>query len=312
MYSKKDLSIILYMIEKKTVQDFLDIIKTKYPHFVKYFDIIEKACDFALNAHAWQKRKYSWGPFIEHPLSVALLCAKRFDDINLLITGILHDSVEDNEDIDIATIYELFGEEIWFIVDSVTDTTNYFFHDPDHTFNDRIEKFLYGWMIDIRCIILKLHDRENNINTLEWLETSKQIRMSFETQAIYQPLKKLFNLTNKTQSLDICSDLLHHYISANRITTPEEFKETLLNQTFFEFDNDTFNLVYKNSNRIFRKLNNKKVFEKLIESKGFDEKIEVISIQWTNDGTFSVIFKYKWWNVFEELDSKFAIHTNFS
>jgi len=103
--------------------------------------------------------------------------------------------------------------------------------------------------------------------------------MSFETQAIYQPLKKLFNLTNKTQSLDICSDLLHHYISANRITTPEEFKETLLNQTFFEFDNDTFNLVYKNSNRIFRKLNNKKVFEKLIESKGFDEKIEVISIQ---------------------------------
>ena len=301
------------MTEKKALQNFLDTISSKYPVFMKYFAVIEKACDFALKAHTGQKRKYSGEPFITHPLNVALLCAKRFDDIDLLVASILHDCAEDNKDVKLSAIYKLFGEQVGFIVDSVTDTTDHFLHDPKHIFNDRIEKFLYGGMQDIRCIILKLHDREHNINTLGGLEPSKQIRMSFETQAIYEPLKKLFGFNKKKpQSLAACKDLLHHYLSAHRITTSEELKETLLNQTFFDFDNDTFNLVYKNSNHIFRKIDNKKIFEKLIQSKNFDEKIDVISIQWSDDGKFSVIFKYKWWNVFEDLDSKFIIHTNFS
>jgi hypothetical protein len=67
----------------------------------------------------------------------------------------------------------------------------------------------------------------------------------------------------------------------------------LLNQTFFDFDNDTFNLVYKNSNRIFWEINDKKVFEKLIQSKGFDEKIDIISFQQMTNGDFLVVFKYK-------------------
>ncbi len=301
------------MVEAVMVQKFLNTLSSKYPFFMSHFPIIEQACDFALHAHVGQKRKYSGGPFIEHPLNVALMWAKRFGDINLVVASILHDCVEDNKNIDIESIYTIFGEEIWFIVDSVTDTTDHFFHYPTQIFHDRIEKILYGGTQDIRCILLKLHDRENNIDTLWGLETDKQIRMSFETQAIYEPLKKLFGFhKKKPQSISACTELLHYYLKANHITTPEEFKEILLNQTFFDFDNDTFNLVYKNSNRIFWKIDNKKVFEKLIQSKNFDEKIDIISIEWDSDGKFSVIFKYKWWNVFEGLKSKFIIHTNFS
>ena len=301
------------MVEAVMIQNFLDTISSKYPSFMKHFIVIQQACNFALHAHMWQKRKYSWGPFIEHPLNVALMWAKRFSDITLLIASILHDCVEDNKNIDIAAIYSTFGEEVWFIVDSVTDTTDHFFRDPNHIFNDRIEKFLYGGMQDIRCILLKLHDRENNITTLWGLEPHKQIRMSFETQAIYEPLNKLFGLhKNKPQSTIFCTDILHHYLVANHIITPEEFKEALLNQTFFDFDNDTFNLVYKNSNYIFREINDKKVFEKLIESKNFDEKIDVVSFQQTIHWEFLVVFKYKKWNIFEWLKSKLKIHTNFS
>lgn len=301
------------MIEKALVQEFLDILSSKYPYFVKHFPVIQQACDFALHAHAGQKRKYSWGPFIEHPLSVALIWAKRFNDINLLVASILHDCVEDNENIDIDTIYTDFGQEVGFIVDAVTDTTDYFLATPTHIFSDRIEKIFYGGMYDVRCILLKLHDRENNITTLWWLEPHKQIRMSFETQAIYEPLKKLFGLhSNKPKSIDFSADLLHHYLLANHITTPKSFKETLLNQTFFDFDNDTFNLVYNNSNRIFWEINDKEVFEKLIESRTFDEKIDIISLQQTVNGKFLAIFKYKKWNVFEWLKSKLKIHTSFS
>ncbi len=295
------------------MQDFLATISLKYPCFHEYFPLIKQACDFALHTHTGQTRKYSGWPFIEHPINVALIWAKRFGDINLLIASILHDCVEDNKTIDMATIYSLFGEDVGFIVDSVTDTTNYFFHDPTRIFHDRIEKFLYWGMQDIRCIILKLHDREHNINTLWGLEPHKQIRMSFETQAIYAPLKKLFGLyRNKAQSIVFCADLLHHYLSANRISNADELKETLLNQTFFDFDNDTFNLVYKNSSRIFWEINNKKVFEKLIESKKFDEKIDIVSLQQTVHWAFLAIFKYKKWNVFGWLNSKIKIHTNFS
>jgi GTP diphosphokinase / guanosine-3',5'-bis(diphosphate) 3'-diphosphatase len=96
------------MIEKKVADDFLHAISSKYPYFTEYFPIIKKACDFAVKAHTGQKRKYSGEPYIIHPLSVALLCAKNFDDINLVIAGILHDCVEDNNDIHAETIYEIF------------------------------------------------------------------------------------------------------------------------------------------------------------------------------------------------------------
>lgn len=61
------------MIEKALVQDFLETISSKYPYFMKHFAVIQQACDFALHAHTGQKRKYSGGPFIEHPLNVALI-----------------------------------------------------------------------------------------------------------------------------------------------------------------------------------------------------------------------------------------------
>ena len=61
------------MIEAKMVEKFLDTLSSKYPHFEKHFPIIKKACDLAIHAHAGQKRKYSGGPFIEHPLNVALI-----------------------------------------------------------------------------------------------------------------------------------------------------------------------------------------------------------------------------------------------
>ncbi len=298
------------MLEKTIIKNFLEKIKLEFPNFKKDFTTIQKACDLALYAHKWQKRKYSWGPFLEHPIKVALLSARRFWDAKLIIASILHDTAEDNKDIPIQEIYKTFWYEVGFMVDAVTDTLNSFFHDPQKKFNDKIEKILYWWMKDVKCILLKLHDRENNINTLDWLDANKQIRMSFETQAIYEPLRKLFWFNRgKKKSVKECEDILKHYLIANKINTAQEFKEMLLSQTFYDFDNDTFDLVYKNANRIFRKIQDKKVFENLIEMKKFDEKIDVISIEESIDWNFSVVMKYKWWNVFKNITWKFEIWT---
>lgn len=299
------------MLEKNIIKSFLEKIKLEFPNFKKDFITIQKACNLALQAHKWQKRKYSWGPFLEHPIKVALLSARRFGDAKLTIASILHDTAEDNKDIPLQQIYKDFWYEVGFMVDAVTDTINHFFYDPKIKFNDKIEKILYWGIKDVRCILLKLHDRENNINTLDGLDAKKQIRMSFETQAIYEPLRKLFWFNrSKKKSVKECEEILKHYLIANKIHTAQEFKGMLLSQTFYDFDNDTFDLVYKNANRIFWKIQDKKVFEKLIETKNFDKKIEIISIEESIDKEFFATMKYKWWNVFKNFSSKLKIDTN--
>jgi (p)ppGpp synthase/HD superfamily hydrolase len=49
---------------------------------------------------------------LEHPIKVALLSAKRFGDLELIIASILHDTAEDSNNIKIEDIYEEFGSEI--------------------------------------------------------------------------------------------------------------------------------------------------------------------------------------------------------
>lgn len=301
------------MSEEILIENFLQEIEKKFPKLKKDFPIIKKACEVAIKAHKWQKRKYSWWPYIEHPISVAKILAKKFWDSSLIISWILHDTVEDCEKIDIEYIYTNFWKEIWFIVDSVTDNIDHFNEDPQNVFKDKIEKLLHWWIKNVKCLLLKLADRNNNIDTLQWLNPDKQIRMSFETQAIYEPLKKLFKCEkNKESKIKFCKDTLKHYLSANKIWNAKDFKKELLNQTFFGIDSDTFNMIYKNTGSISRKIEDKDVFEKLIQTKWFDEKIEVINIEQDISWNFCAIFKYKEWNIFSDLESKLKIHTNFS
>lgn len=298
------------MRETKIIKEFFKKIESAY--WFQKWDIIKikEACKIAISAHKWQKRKYSWWPYIEHPIKVALLSARRFGDVKLIIASILHDTAEDNRKIKMKDIYETFWYEVWFMVDSVTDNINFFLLEPEKVLDDKIEKILYWWMVDIRCILLKLHDRENNISTLGWLEANKQIRMSFETQAIYEPLRKLLWFNRKKKSIKECEIILKNYLYTNKINNPQEFKEALLSQTFYEFDNDTFNLIYKNAYRVFWKIQDKKVFEKLVNTKKFDDKIQVISIDQNMNWSFCAIIKYKQWNVFGNFKSKLKFYTS--
>jgi (p)ppGpp synthase/HD superfamily hydrolase len=52
-----------------------------------------------------------------------------------------------------------------------------------------MDKLMYAGMKDVRCFLLKLADREDNLKTLGNLKAHKQVRMAFETQAIFTPLE---------------------------------------------------------------------------------------------------------------------------
>tara|TARA_B100000959_G_C14990321_1_gene627602 strand:+ start:1705 stop:2331 length:627 start_codon:yes stop_codon:yes gene_type:complete len=87
--------------------------------------LIEKAEEFATEAHKGQKRKGGKDvPYITHPLAVAEILKSINAPAEIVIGGILHDVVEDT-DITLHEIGQKFGKQVMTIVDYVTekDTT---------------------------------------------------------------------------------------------------------------------------------------------------------------------------------------------
>ena len=80
--------------------------------------MIEKAYQLAKKAHGGQCRK-SGEPYIVHPLWVAIILADLEMDKETIVSGMLHDVVEDTE-VSEEDIKREFGEEVALLVDGVT------------------------------------------------------------------------------------------------------------------------------------------------------------------------------------------------
>ena len=81
---------------------------------------LQDAIRFALDKHAHQFRKGTDRPYILHPLEVMLLLSAMNADTDLLMAGVLHDTVEDTD----ATLPELearFGPGVAGLVGAHTD-----------------------------------------------------------------------------------------------------------------------------------------------------------------------------------------------
>lgn len=77
--------------------------------------ILDKAIEFATQAHAGQVRKGTSVPYILHPLETAAICATVTDDLEILAAAVLHDVVEDtNTTID--NIEQQFGDRVAMLV----------------------------------------------------------------------------------------------------------------------------------------------------------------------------------------------------
>ena len=74
--------------------DLIDKIKSYNRFFNK--DTLSKAYEFAVNAHKNQKRK-SGDPFVNHPLAVANILSDLRLDSATIVTGLLHDTIEDTK-----------------------------------------------------------------------------------------------------------------------------------------------------------------------------------------------------------------------
>lgn len=147
---------------------------------------LKEAYNFGLEAHLKQRR-HSGEPYFEHCLSVALILAELRMDIDTIIAGLLHDTVEDT-DVSFEDIRELFGENIALLVDGVTKISGLKFKSREKRQAETFRKMMLSMVQDIRVIIIKFADRLHNMRTLEYVPHKKRPRIAFETRDVYAPL----------------------------------------------------------------------------------------------------------------------------
>lgn len=103
------------------------IVNKKLFFHMQYTQKIKEAIRVAIRVHEIdqkQKRKGKDVPYITHPLVVGLILARISKDEDVVVAGILHDTVEDSVDekkFTIGMIKKRFGEEVSKMVDDVTE-----------------------------------------------------------------------------------------------------------------------------------------------------------------------------------------------
>ena len=158
--------------------------------------LFQKAVDFAKEVHREQKRE-SGEPYYIHPEAVAEMVMEMGMDAESVIAALLHDTVEDGDNITVAQINEMFGPEVAKLVDGVTKLTasgkqTYITKKQEQAEN--LRKLFLAIAADVRVVIIKLADRLHNMRTLAYCNPGKRARKAKETLEVYAPLAHRFGM----------------------------------------------------------------------------------------------------------------------
>lgn len=191
-------------------------------------DLIRKAYVFCAKVHQGQTR-LSGEPYLVHPMEVAGLLAELRLDVAAVVTGLLHDTVEDT----LATHEELetiFGTEVANLVDGVTKIGKIHFKTKEESQAENFRKMLLAMSADIRVILVKLADRLHNMRTLQYQPEAKQRSIAKETLDIYAPIANRLGISWIKSELEDLSfrylDSQVYYDLASKVTRKKKERET--------------------------------------------------------------------------------------
>lgn len=174
--------------------------------------LVKKAFEFANLKHGTQLRK-SGEPYIIHPLETAIYLAEWKMDVSTIITGLLHDVLEDT-DCTKEDIEKRFGKTILEMVQTVTkvskvsqETRTKETYDKENS--EYIIRVIISVSSNLRSVIVKIADRMHNMETINHLKKEKQIRIASETFNIYANIAGRLGLYHqKTKLLDLSFSVL--------------------------------------------------------------------------------------------------------
>ena len=163
-------------------------------------ELISRAFDFAKKHHEGQKR-FSGEDYVFHPLRTARTLSRIKLDSKTIIAALLHDTIDDTP----ATLEEIekfFGKEVAFLVDGVSKLGKIRFskenlvirpiknllNSPLNLEAENLRKIFFAMAKDIRVILIKLADRLDNTETLNYIPKEKQKRFALETLEVFAPV----------------------------------------------------------------------------------------------------------------------------
>ena len=184
--------------------DAEDLIKNlKNSDFKQNYKNIKIAWNFAQNAHNGQLRG-SGESYFTHPVSVAQILSDLNLDLNTIITGLLHDVVEDCG-VSISKISSIFGDEVALLVDGVTKLTKLELQSDRSKQAENFRKLFLATSNDIRVLLVKLADRTHNMRTIGGIsDIEKRQKIAQETLEVFAPLSErvgLIGLKNEMEDL---------------------------------------------------------------------------------------------------------------
>src|SRR5690349_989787 len=162
---------------------------------------LNRAYVYSMKAHGAQLRA-SGDPYFSHPVEVAGILAEMKLDSASIITGLLHDTVEDT----VATLEDierLFGPEIARLVDGVTKLSRLELQSDQTRQAENFRKLVLAMSEDIRVLLVKLADRLHNMRTLHFIkDEEKRRRIARETMEIYAPLAERIGMHDMKDDLE--------------------------------------------------------------------------------------------------------------
>jgi GTP diphosphokinase / guanosine-3',5'-bis(diphosphate) 3'-diphosphatase len=163
---------MLHVEAEHLLRELLDAFQPKHPG-VDTTRIIA-AAHYADICHDGQYRK-SGAPYITHPMTVAIYCAKAGLDEVTILAALLHDVVEDCG-VALETVSERYGPAVARIIDGVTKAQK----GPGET-ELTYHKLLSRAAADVRVLLIKVFDRLHNLRTLEAMPPEKQKKKARES-----------------------------------------------------------------------------------------------------------------------------------
>ncbi len=235
------------------IEKLLDLLPDNYTQAER--DVVLRAYRVAELAHREQVRA-SGEPYVNHCISVAMILAELRVPPEVIVAGLLHDTVEDTG-VTLDDIRQDFGSDVAKLVDGVTKLT----HlprvsrgdqhpeeaetgtdgtldangklDPDEEadqlmqrsrrydlVSETLRKTFLAMGEDVRVVLIKLADRLHNMRTLGHMPEHKRRRIAQQTLDIFAPLANRLGIWQMKWELE---DLAFRYVN------PDKYKEIATN-----------------------------------------------------------------------------------
>ncbi|MEG0077930.1 MAG: bifunctional (p)ppGpp synthetase/guanosine-3',5'-bis(diphosphate) 3'-pyrophosphohydrolase [Erysipelotrichaceae bacterium] len=274
-------------MEAKTISTFdelLDEVK-KYIHKEENIDLITRAYLCAEKNHQGQFRR-SGEPYTIHVLQVGFILAQLRTGPKTIAAGLLHDTIEDC-DIGKDDIIEMFGDEVYQLVEAVTKIGNLKFKDEKEYLAANHRKIFIAMAKDVRVILIKLVDRLHNMRTLQYMPIEKQRKIANETLEVYAPIAHRLGISEiKNELEDLCFQYLEkekYYEIAKLVERRKAERDSQIQEMMKEISTL---LVENHINfRIFgRSKHLYSIYKKMVKKqKRFEEILDLLAIRIVTD-----------------------------